>query len=133
MSRVRSTVLVCMALALAAPSGAVQAQQSMDLPPQEDRDLWTRAWLEVIGDKHSPEFIPRLLVKDDGAGWSLTVWNAEGRARTVVIQQPHDHADRVDLLYLAVSLARPRDDWGWSAVQGATTTPPNLSIIEIQP
>jgi len=118
-STVRSTLLLCLALALHATPRSAQAQQAMDLPAFEDREAWMKAWLEVARDAHGPATIPKLTVSAEAYGWSLSVWNNQGTLRTVGIQQPHSHADRVDLLFLAISLAQPRDDWGWSAIPAA--------------
>ena len=115
--------LCCLVLSLTAATGAALAQQSMALPPQEDPELWKQAWLEVAQDGKAPNAMPHLAVGDESAGWSLTVWDVAGEARTVGIQQPRNHADRVDLLFLALSLAKPRDDWGWSAITGAPEPP----------
>ena len=119
MSTVRSTLLLCLALAIHAVPRSAQAQQAMALPAFEDREAWMKAWREVARDAHGPDRIPRLTVSADAIGWSLSVWNSQGTLRTVAIQQPHSHADRVDLLFLAISLAQPRDDWGWSAIPAA--------------
>jgi hypothetical protein len=112
--------LLCLALVLAGPA---RAQQAMELPPLEDRAAWEQAWLEVSRGEDGPRAIPRLAIASDGEGWTLSVWGADGALHSVGIQQPHSHADRMDLLYLAISLATPRDDWGWSAIAGAAAPP----------
>jgi hypothetical protein len=131
--RVRSTLLLCAVLTLGTAAGSVQAQQTMDLPPSEDHEAWTKAWLEVAKDDGGPEAIPRLAVSAEHDGWALCVWDSQGTPRTVGIQQPHSHADRVDLIFLAISLAARRDDWGWSAIEGAVAPPEQAPLPEEPP
>ncbi len=99
---------------------ASRAQPVLDLPPLEDRGAWMEAWQEVEAQER---IVPRLAISSGPEGWRLSVWDRQGALRTVTIQQPTSHADRVDLLYLAISLATPRDSWGWSAIEGEEPRP----------
>lgn len=129
MSWVRSTLLLLLTLLVCVPA-SVRAEATMDLPPHEDHDLWMQAWLEVSQDEDTAGSIPPLTVSSEAQGWSLSVRDSAGALRTVPVQQPFDHSDRVDLLYLAISLAQSRDDWGWSAIEGATSTPEEPCVEE---
>jgi hypothetical protein len=116
LSRALGCWLLSCALLAPLPS---RAQPAMDLPPVEDRAAWMEAWREVSQGGAEGKVVPRLAISSGAEGWQLSVWDSQGALRTVAIQAPASHADRVDLLFLAISMAQPRDDWGWSAIQGA--------------
>ncbi len=112
--------VVSLVLSLAA-TGPAWAQAVMDLPPHEDRALWLEAWNEVGQDAQAPAGIPAFTISAEAEVWSLSVRDSQGTLRTVGIQQPNSHTERVDVIFLAISLARKRDDWGWSAVPSAAS------------
>ena len=128
---VRSVLLMCIALCQVATVRTALAQEDLAVPPQEDREAWREAWREVSQSDDATEAIPRLAIEVEDGAWSLVVWDSRGDPRRVGIQPPQSQADRVDLLFLAISLARSRDDWGWSAIEEAT--PDTATPVQPEP
>jgi len=119
---IRSAMVACLFLAQLAP-GAAFAQAEMELPGSEDREVWLEAWRAVADEEGGDAAIPAITVASTAEGWSLSVRGSDGTLRTVPIQPPQGHSDRVDVLYLAISLAQRRDEWGWSAIEEAEPVP----------
>lgn len=110
------------------PGAWGQAVGQLSLPAGEPLEPWQQAWAEVEASTPAATADLHIALAVVADGWELGVRDHQGTLRTVAISTPLDHADRLDLLYLALSLARPEegalswsdlsDSWGARAEEG---------------
>ncbi len=109
----------------ACPQAWSQTSTQLSLPEGEVHEPWHQAWAEVAASAPSAMAGLQVTIRAAESGWELGVRDDYGARRSVAVDAPRSHAERLDLLYLALSLARPEQGTlSWSDLPGSTDLPP---------
>jgi hypothetical protein len=121
----RRALLAGFLLASTAAPAWGRAGDQLLLPPGEQWDAWEQAWTEVATSAPDAMAGLQVALEVGASGWMLEVNDDRGAHRSVAVDPPTSHTDRLDLLYLALSLARPAEgSLSWSDLPGAWGLPP---------
>ncbi len=107
-------------------SGNRAGAQALQLPPGEDPAAWEEALAAAgvrLGDAEAD-------LRLEADPWVLRVSSPDGRERVLPVARPLTEVQRLDLLYLALSLRQPSTAEGW---QGVPAPPPEPVSLDAQP
>ncbi|MFH1467923.1 MAG: hypothetical protein ABIO70_26290, partial [Pseudomonadota bacterium] len=116
------------------------ATESVWLPSEEQGTAWAEA-LALAGLTRAPARGASIEIAAHGPSWLLTVRDRQGTLHQVEVRRPEGTDERLDLLYLALSLREPVVEGGQPSaappggapVARAGTVPPPAAVAPRAP